>query len=201
VIRALRGLLPPGSVVTTDAGNFAGWAARYLPVPDGGRFLGPTSGAMGYGLPAAIGAAIARRETPDPDRVGGAGDQAGEPRAGRVPPVVALAGDGGFAMLMAEIETAVREGLRLVAIVIDNAMYGTIRMHQELRHPGRAVATDLGAIDFARVAAACGARAATVARDADVEPALAAALRQPGVSVVHVLADPRYLSVDRMLPG
>jgi acetolactate synthase-1/2/3 large subunit len=132
---------------------------------------------MGYALPAAIGAAAAE--------------------AGR--PVVALAGDGGFAMLMAELETAVRERLRLLAIVFDNAMYGTIRMHQELRHPGRVLATDLGAIDFARVAEACGATAVRVERDVDVAPALAGALAGPGVSLVHVLADPRYLSVDRLL--
>jgi acetolactate synthase-1/2/3 large subunit len=177
VVRALGEALPARSVLTTDAGNFAGWAARYLPLPREGRFLGPTSGAMGYALPAAIGAAIA-----EPDR-----------------PVVALAGDGGFAMLMAELETAVREKARLVAIVFDNRMYGTIRMHQEQAHPGRIVGTELGPIDFAGVAGAMGARGVRVESDDEVAGAIGEALGFAGVSVVHVHVDRRYLSVDTTL--
>jgi acetolactate synthase-1/2/3 large subunit len=177
VVRALREELPARSVLTTDAGNFAGWAARYLPLPREGRFLGPTSGAMGYALPAAIGAAMA-----EPDR-----------------PVVALAGDGGFAMLMAELETAVREKARLVAIVFDNRMYGTIRMHQEQAHPGRVVGTELGPIDFAAVARAMGARGVQVESDDEVPGAIGEALSFAGVSVVHVHVGRRYLSVDTTL--
>lgn len=176
-VRALRRLLPPGAVLTTDAGNFASWYARHLPLVGSQRFLGPTSGAMGYGLPAAIGAAIA-----DPAR-----------------PVVALAGDGGLAMLMAELETAVRERARMVVIVHDNGRYGTIRMHQERSHPGRVTATELGPIDFAAVARACGADAVTVERDADVADALAGALAGEGVSLVHLRLDPAILSLtDRL---
>ncbi len=184
VVAALRRHLPEDAILTTDAGNFAGWAARYLPVPAGGRFLGPTSGAMGYGLPAAIGAGIAAREL-----------------EGRARPLVALAGDGGLAMLMAELETAVRERLRLTVVVFDNAMYGTIRMHQERAYPSRVAATDLGAIDFAAVAEACGARAFRAADDREVDGAVAAALRLPEVALVHVLTDPRVISVDATLPG
>jgi acetolactate synthase I/II/III large subunit len=182
VIGELRRRLPPGTIVTTDAGNFAGWAARHLPLPPGGRFLGPTSGAMGYGLPAAVGAAIAARDL-------GRGDV----------PVMALAGDGGFSMLMAELETAVRERLRVVVVVFDNGMYGTIRMHQERAHPGRVAATDLGRIDFAAFADACGASGVRVAHDHEVAPAVAAALDDPGVTLLHVLSDPRVLSVDTTL--
>ena len=177
VVRVLRARLAEGTIVTTDAGNFGAWAARHLPLPRHGRFLGPTSGAMGYALPAAIGAAVAM-----PERR-----------------VVALAGDGGFAMLMAELETAVREGLRLTAVVFDNAMYGTIRMHQEAAHPGRIVATDLGAIDFAAVAEACGARAWRVERDAELDGVLTDALVADRVGLVHLCTDPRALSVDRVL--
>ena len=177
VAAALRAQLPDGAILTTDAGNFAGWAARHVPLPHEGRLLGPTSGAMGYGLPAAIGAAIVA-----PDRA-----------------VVALVGDGGFAMLMAELETAVRERLRIVVLVHDNGMYGTIRMHQERSHAGRVLATDLGPIDFAAVAEACGARGLRVDRDAEVAGALEAALDGEGVTVVHLLTDPRVLSVDRWL--
>jgi acetolactate synthase-1/2/3 large subunit len=183
VIGVLRRRLAPGTVVTTDAGNFAGWAARYLPLPRGSRFLGPTSGAMGYGLPAAVGAAIAGRDLGHP---GG--------------PVVALAGDGGFAMLMAELETAVREGLRIAVIVFDNGMYGTIRMHQERAYPGRVAATDLGRIDFAAFAEACGARGLRAAHDREVDAAIAVALDSPGVTLVHVLTDPREISVDITRP-
>jgi acetolactate synthase-1/2/3 large subunit len=101
---------------------------------------------------------------------------------------------------MAELETAVRERLRLTVIVFDNGMYGTIRMHQERAHPGRVAGTDLGPIDFAAFARACGARGMRVARDADVEDAVSGALRDPGVTLVHVLADPRIVSVDATLP-
>jgi len=176
-VRALAAVLPRDAVVTTDAGNFAGWYARGLRFGAGQRFLGPTSGAMGYALPAAIGAGVA-----EPGR-----------------PAVALAGDGGFAMLMAELETAVRAGVRLTAIVHDDRRYGTIRTDQERVHPGRVIATELGPLDFAAVATACGAGAWRVERDADVAPAIGAALAHPGVTVVHLRTDPRRLSVDRDL--
>ena len=174
VVRAVNELLPADAVVTTDAGNFGGWYTRYLRIGPGQRFLGPTSGAMGYALPAAIGASVA-----EPGR-----------------PIVALAGDGGFGMLMAELETAVRERVRVAALVHDNSRYGTIRAYQERRHPGRVVATELGALDFAAVAEACGARALRVERDADVAPALADAFAADGVTVVHLQLDRRRLSVD-----
>ena len=176
-VRALAAALPRDAIVTTDAGNFAGWYARGLRFAAGQRFLGPTSGAMGYALPAAIGASVA-----EPGR-----------------PVVALAGDGGFAMLMAELETAVRAGAHVTALVHDNQRYGTIRMDQERAFPGRVIATELGPLDFAAVAEACGARAWRVDRDADVAPAIEAALADPGVTLVHLRTDPRRLSVDRDL--
>ncbi len=179
VVRAVNALLKAEAVVTVDAGNFSSWYTRYLRVRAGQRFLGPTSGAMGYALPAGIGAAVA-----EPGR-----------------PVVALAGDGGFAMLMAELETAVREQVRLVVLVHDNRRYGTIRAYQERAHPGRVIATELGPIDAAAVAKACGARAIRVERDADVADALAAAFAADGVTVVHLEMDPRWLSVDVTLPG
>ncbi len=173
-VRALARLLPPDAILTSDAGNFAGWPARHYRFRYPGTFLGPTSGAMGYALPAAIAAALAR-----PGRA-----------------VVAMAGDGGFAMVMSELETAVREGVHVTSLVFDNAMYGTIRMHQELAWPGRVVATDLGPVDFAGIARAMGASAFTVRTNEEVEPALREALSRPGASVVHLLTDPGVLSVD-----
>jgi len=177
VVAAMVEQLPDDAILTTDAGNFAGWAARYYRFSRPGTFLGPTSGAMGYGLPGAIAAALVH-----PGRR-----------------VVAMAGDGGFAMTMAELETAVREGLRLVALVFDNRMYGTIRMHQEDGAPDRVVGTDLGPIDFAAVATALGARGLRVDDDDEIPEALAEALDSEHPAVVHLRCDPRWLSVDREL--
>ena len=108
VITTLRHVLPDDAIVTTDAGNFAGWAGRGFRFRKPGTFLGPTSGAMGYGVPAAIAASLVHRDRP----------------------VVALVGDGGMAMTMAELETAVREGARIIVLVFDNERFGTIRMWQ-----------------------------------------------------------------------
>ena len=105
IITELRRLLPDDAIVTTDAGAFGGWAARGFRFRRPGTFLGPTSGAMGYGFPAALAAALVHRERR----------------------VVALIGDGGMGMTLAEVETAVREGAHLVAIVFDNERYGMIR--------------------------------------------------------------------------
>ena len=170
VIATLNELLPPQTIVTTDAGNFAGWAARGYRFRRPGTLLGPTSGAMGYGLPAAIAASI---EHP-----------------GR--PVVALAGDGGFAMTMSELETAVREGARPIAIVFDNARYGTIRVEQEARGTGVGAATELGPVDFAAIARALGARGVRVDDDAGFEPALREALAAEAPTVIHVALDRRW---------
>jgi acetolactate synthase I/II/III large subunit len=174
-VATLRTVLPDDAIITTDAGNFGLWIARHFRFRRPGTFLGPTSGAMGYGLPAAIAAALVHRD-----------------RA-----VVALAGDGGFAMTMAELETAVREKIRLVAIVFDNERYGTIRMHQDRRGAGQGIATDLGPIDFAAIARACGARGVRVDRDADFEPALRQALAVDRPTVIHLTLDRAWVSPDQ----
>ena len=174
VVAVLQKLLPANAILTTDAGNFAGWVARGYRFRRPGTFLGPTSGAMGYGLPAAIAASMLH-----PDR-----------------PVVALAGDGGFAMTMNELETSVREGAHPIAIVFDNGHYGTIRMHQE--REGRAItASDLGPIDFAAVARASGALGFTVTDDDGVEPALVEALASGQTCVIHLQVDRGWVSVDK----
>lgn len=173
VISTLQRLLPPDAILTTDAGNFSGWAARGYVWTHPGTFLGPTSGAMGYGLPAAIAASLVH-----PDR-----------------PVVALCGDGGFAMTMSELETGVREGARPITLVFDNGRYGTIAMHQA-REGEPSVATDLGRIDFAAVAEASGALGLRVTTDDMLEPALRKALAADRPSVLHVALDRSWLSVD-----
>jgi acetolactate synthase-1/2/3 large subunit len=174
VIATLRAALPDDAIVTTDAGNFGGWAARGFRFRRPGTFLGPTSGAMGYGLPAAIAAALVHRDRP----------------------VVALVGDGGLAMTMAELETAAREKVRVIALVFDNERYGTIRMYQDDR-AGEAVGTDLGPIDFAAVARACGARGVRVDAEEAFEPALRQALGGDRSTVIQLALDRRWVSVDR----
>jgi acetolactate synthase-1/2/3 large subunit len=169
----LRCALPPDAIVTTDAGNFAGWPARYLRFQQPGTFLGPTSGAMGYGVPAAIAARLARPSQP----------------------AVALVGDGGFLMTGTEIETAVREHAPCVALVFDNAQYGTIRMHQEREHPGRPIATALGEVDFAALARSLGARGVTVRDEQEFTPALTNALQADQPTVLHLRVDPEQISV------
>jgi acetolactate synthase-1/2/3 large subunit len=174
VIATLERVLPPDALLTSDAGNFGNWLARGFHFAQGQAFLGPTSGAMGYGLPSAIAASLAQ-----PERR-----------------VVALCGDGGFAMTMSELETAVRHGTRPIALVFDNKRYGTIAMHQ--RNQDRAlVATELGPIDFAEVAHACGAHGVRVTRDVEFEPALRGAMAAARPAVIHLEMDPNWISPDR----
>jgi acetolactate synthase-1/2/3 large subunit len=174
VITTLRAVLPDDAILTTDAGNFAAWAGRGFRFRRPGTFIGPTSGAMGYAVPAAVAASLVHRDRP----------------------VVALAGDGGMAMTMAEIETATREGARVVVLVFDNERYGTIRMWQDRRGSGQGVATELGAVDFAAIGRALGARGVRVERDADVEPALRQALAEERSTVIHLALDRSWVSVD-----
>jgi acetolactate synthase-1/2/3 large subunit len=177
-IATIRRLLPDDAIIATDAGNFGLWVARHFRFRKPGTFLGPTSGAMGYGLPAAIAAALVHRD-----------------RA-----VVAIAGDGGFAMTMAELETAVREKAKVIAIVFDNERYGTIRMHQDRRAsgstPASAIATDLGPIDFTAIARAVGARGTRVENDAALEQALRQALAADRPTVLQLVLDRRWVSPD-----
>ncbi|MFE7202647.1 thiamine pyrophosphate-dependent enzyme [Pseudonocardia alni] len=173
VIRLLRAGLPDDAVITNDAGNFAGWLHTFFRFRRPHTYVGAASGAMGYALPAAIGARLAH-----PDRA-----------------VVAVAGDGGALMTVQELETAVRLGTPVVLIVMNNNMYGSIRMHQERAHPGRVVGSDLGNPDFAALARAFGAAGETVRCDAEFGPALATALRRDGPTVIEVVTDPEQISV------
>jgi len=175
IVATLRRVLPDDAILTTDAGNFAGWAGRGFRFRRPGTFLGSTSGAMGYGLPAAITAALVHRD-----------------RA-----VVALVGDGGLGMTMAELETSIRVGARVVVVAFDNERYGTIRMWQDRRGSGIGVGTDLGPVDFAAIARACGARGIRVERDTDFEPALRAALAADRSTVIQLTLDRRWVSVEQ----
>jgi acetolactate synthase-1/2/3 large subunit len=170
VVRAIDRHVPAEAVFTNGAGNFSGWLHRfhrYAGLRHAGRTqLAPTSGAMGYGLPAAVAAALL-----EPART-----------------VVNLAGDGDFLMTSQEMATAIAYGAkRLVSIVVDNGSYGTIRMHQEREYPGRVSGSDLGNPDFAALARAFGWWAeGRVDRTADFEPALVAALAAGRPALIHV---------------
>ncbi|NJD28374.1 MAG: hypothetical protein FIA92_08760 [Chloroflexi bacterium] len=174
VVTALRRLLPDDGIVTTDAGYFGTWAARGFRFRRPGTFIGTTAGAMGYGLPAAIAAGLVHR-----DRT-----------------VVALVGDGGMGMTLAEVETAVRCGLRTAILVFDNQRYGMIRSYQDRRPSNSAAATDLGPVDFAAAGRALGARGVRVEDEASIEPALRQALVADRPTVVHLVVDPRWENVD-----
>lgn len=172
VMQTVQRLAPPDTVYTNGAGNYSGWLHRYVRYPGlqhhGRSQLAPTSGAMGYGLPAAVAAALL-----EPERT-----------------VVNVAGDGDFLMTGQELATAMAHGARrLVSLVVDNGSYGTIRMHQEREYPGRVIGSDLVNPDFAMLARAHGWRAERVDATAAFEPAFAAALASQQPTLIHLKLD------------
>ena len=158
----------PDAIFTNGAGNFAIWVGRFLRFRKFEQQLGPTSGSMGFGLPAAIGASRVF-----PKRT-----------------IVCFAGDGDFLMNGQEFATAVQYGLPIIVVLIDNGMYGTIRMHQERMFPGRVIATELRNPDFAAYARAFGGHGETVDETAQFLPAYERALASGLPSIVHVKVDP-----------
>jgi acetolactate synthase-1/2/3 large subunit len=169
--------LPATAVVTVDAGNFSGWPQRYLTFGGGRRLIGATNGAMGYGVPAAVAAKIAA-----PERT-----------------VIACAGDGGFGMTGQELATAVKHRAAPILLVFNNAMYGTIRMHQERKYPARVIATDLANPDFAALARAYGAHGETVTRTGEFVPALDRAAASGTAAVVELRMDPDAITTRTTL--
>ena len=173
VVKTIDRLLPEDTIFTNGAGNFSGWLHRfhrYAGQRHAGRTqLAPTSGAMGYGVPAAVAAALL-----EPHRQ-----------------VINLAGDGDFLMTGQELATAIAHGAtKLVVIVVDNGTYGTIRMHQEREYPGRVSGSDLGNPDFAALARAYGWFAGErVDATAAFEPALKAALEAGRPALIHLRLD------------
>ncbi|QIG91312.1 MULTISPECIES: thiamine pyrophosphate-binding protein [unclassified Bradyrhizobium] len=175
VVTWLRDRLPKDAIVCNGAGNYAGWIHRHHRFHTFAAQLAPTSGSMGYGVPAAV---MAKRQ--HPDRV-----------------VVAFAGDGCFLMNGQEFATAVQYDAPLIVVVIDNAQYGTIRMHQERDYPGRVVGTQLKNPDFALYAKAFGGHGERVERTEDFAPAFERALASGKPAILHCLVDQRALSVGK----
>jgi len=173
----LRGRLPDDAIVTSDAGNFSGWPNRFLQYRRPGRQLGPTSGAMGYGVPAAVAAKLVH-----PDRL-----------------VVGFCGDGGFMMTGQELATSMLEGVGPIVLVFNNAMYGTIRMHQERRFPGRVVGTALKNPDFLGLARAYGALGASVTRTEEFAPAFEKAAACNGPAIIELKMDPEMITTRTTL--
>jgi acetolactate synthase-1/2/3 large subunit len=177
VMAALRERLPADAILTNGAGNFSVWAHRYYEFRRYPTQLGPRSGSMGYGVPAAVAAKAVH-----PDR-----------------PVVCVAGDGDFLMTGQELATAVQEELDVVVLVVNNAMYGTIRMHQERHYPGRVVGTDLRNPDFVAYARAFGAHGALVERSEDFGPALDEALGCGRPALIELRVDPQAITPRQTL--
>lgn len=172
VMAYLRERLPDDAVLTNGAGNYTVWAHRFYSFRRYGTQLAPCSGAMGYGVPAAVAAKILH-----PERI-----------------AVCIAGDGDFMMSAHELAAAVQEHAAIVALVVDNGMYGTIRMHQERQFPGRVVGTDIVNPDFAALAQSYGAYAERVERTADFADAFERALAAGRPALLHLRVDPEAIT-------
>ncbi|MGB7257456.1 MAG: thiamine pyrophosphate-binding protein [Pseudolabrys sp.] len=170
----LRENLPPETIIANGAGNFAGWIHRFYRFRHFGTQVAPTSGSMGYGVPAAIAAKLI-----NPDKT-----------------VVCVAGDGDFLMTGQDFATAVQYNIPIIILLSDNGMYGTIRMHQERHYPGRVVATALQNPDFEAYAKAFGGFGVTVEKTADFAAAFAAAQKSGKPAIINLKIDP-----EAILPG
>ncbi len=177
VVRTVSDMMPEHGIVTNGAGNYAAFVHRYIQYKGYRSCLAPTSGSMGYGLPAAIAAKLH-----DPTRT-----------------VVNFAGDGCFLMTGQEFATAVQYGLNVVTIVANNGMYGTIRAHQEKQYPGRVSGTALVNPDFAAYARAFGGHGEMVERTADFKGAFERALDAGKPSIIEVKIDPEALTPRQTL--
>ena len=169
--------LPDDAIVTNGAGNYATWVHRFLRSRRFGTQPAPTSGSMGYGMPAAVAA-----KALIPDRM-----------------VIAFAGDGCFLMNGQEFATAVQYDLPIIVIVVDNGMYGTIRMHQEREYPGRVLGTELKNPDFAAYARAFGGHGETVEKTADFAPAFERAVASGKPAIIQIRLDPEAITPTRTM--
>jgi acetolactate synthase-1/2/3 large subunit len=168
----LRDNLAPEDIITNGAGNFAGWIHRFFRFRKYMTHIGPTSGSMGYGFPAAV-----AMKTLYPKRT-----------------VVCVAGDGDFLMTGQDFATAVQYKLPVIVVLADNGLYGTIRMHQEREYPGRVVATSINNPDFVAYAMAFGGYGALVEKTADFPAAFAQAVATGKPSIIHLKIDPEAIS-------
>jgi acetolactate synthase-1/2/3 large subunit len=179
VMQHLRSTLPADTIFCNGAGNFATWVHRFWPFTSYASQLAPTSGSMGYGLPAGVGA---KRLWPQRE-------------------VVVFAGDGDFMMHGQEFATAVQYALPIIVVLLDNAMYGTIRMHQERTYPGRVSGTQLKNPDFCGYAQVFGGHGERVTTTEEFAPALARARASGKPSILHCLLDSEAITPTSTLQG
>lgn len=172
VMRELEGLAAPDAVFTSDAGNFATWPARFINFGPRQSMIGPTNGAMGYGVPAVVGAAIAF-----PNRM-----------------AIGFVGDGGMLMTGQEIATAVQYGAAPIVLLFNNGMYGTIRMYQERSYPGRVSGTALTNPDFAQWIRSFGGHGEVVSHTAEFTPAFQRAVASRLPAVIELRMDPEQIT-------
>lgn len=177
MVSHLSAVLPEDAILTNGAGNYSAWLHRYFRYRAWRTQLAPTSGSMGYGLPAAI---AAKLEQPDKE-------------------VICLAGDGCFQMVMQEFGTAAQYGANVIVLIADNGMYGTIRMHQQKHYPKRPSGTQLVNPDFAAIARAYGGYGAVVDTNAAFEAALAEAREAQKPAIIHMKTAPAALSPKLVL--
>jgi acetolactate synthase-1/2/3 large subunit len=177
VVQWLRENLPAGSIITNGAGNFSGWAQRFFQYTGYRTQLAPTNGAMGYGVPAAVAASLVY-----PERS-----------------VVCFSGDGDFMMNGQELATAAQYGSRAIFLVVNNGMYGTIRMHQEKEYPGRVHGSQLSNPDFAALARAYGLHGETVLRDDEFPAAFARAQSSGTAALIELQIDPEAITTRTTL--
>lgn len=177
VVDHLNTELPDDAIVTNGAGNYTIWLHRYYRYRKLGTQIAPKSGSMGYGLPAAIAAQLRY-----PERK-----------------VVCLAGDGCFMMASQEFATAVQQRLPIIVIIVNNAMYGSIRMHQELHFPNRPSGTDLLNPDFAALARSYGAHGEALETHQEFPAAFARAVEAKGPSIIELRVNRNQLTPDRRI--
>ncbi|MEM6905829.1 MAG: thiamine pyrophosphate-dependent enzyme, partial [Pseudomonadota bacterium] len=177
VMAEIRAQAPDDAILTNGAGNFAIWPGRLFRYGKDHRLLGPQSGAMGAGIPAAVAAKIAH-----PERV-----------------ALCFAGDGDFQMTCQELGTAMQFGAQPIVLIVNNGTYGTIRMHQEREYPNRISGTDLKNPDFVKIGEAYGMLSREITRTADFAPAFAEALASPTGALLDLHVSPEAITPRRTL--
>ncbi|MCM3568455.1 thiamine pyrophosphate-dependent enzyme [Neobacillus mesonae] len=179
IISILQQYLPANAILVNDAGNFAGWVQTFFKFNSPKSYIGAASGAMGYAMPAAVGAKLAQ-----PERT-----------------VVSLSGDGGIMMTIQELETAVRYKVPIISLIFNNNMHGSIRMFQEIAYPYREIGTSLGNPDFVELGSSFGVYSQRVSSDTEFEQAFINALESNKTSLIEITCNPDQISIHSTITG
>ena len=177
IMQILRENMPQNTIITIDAGNFSGWVQRFWKYTKPKTQLAPTSGAMGYSIPAAVSAKIARKNSP----------------------VIAFCGDGGFMMSSQELATCNQYKIKPLIIILNNKMLGTIRMHQEKNYPNRKIATDLVNPDFKVLSKSYNAHYENIKKHTQFLKALKRSLKANKAAVIEIEIDPQQITTRQRL--